>query len=169
LRPQPQRRRIGTLEVVSFFGYSEIEPLLLTKHTPAGHRVYGYLGNRYVRPFLTDFFSAFTDPFVIVGVDESVRSGYAHVARLYHRFSHPMLRPQPAALRARNRVHYAGQSLRYRLEHPRDFVYTGRRGIDAVLIDDIVTTGMTLQEAERVLQRHEVNVLFALTVADARR
>jgi competence protein ComFC len=63
-------------------------------------------------------------------------------------------------------VNYSGKSLQYRLEHPRDFVYTGKSGIDVILVDDIVTTGITLQEAQKVLMEHDVNVLFALTLAD---
>ena len=67
---------------------------------------------------------------------------------------------------ARNRVNYSGKTLQYRLEHPRDFNYTGKSDIDVILIDDIITTGITLQEAHKVLTVHGVNVLFALTLAD---
>ena len=74
--------------------------------------------------------------------------------------------PQHASLMAQNRVNYSGKSLQYRLEHPRDFVYTGKSGIDVILVDDIITTGITLQEAQKVLMENGVNVLFALTLAD---
>jgi len=76
--------------------------------------------------------------------------------------------PQHASLMAQNRVHYAGKPLQYRLDNPRDFRYTGRSGVDVILVDDIITTGITLQEAQQVLLSHDVNVLFALTLADAK-
>jgi competence protein ComFC len=63
-------------------------------------------------------------------------------------------------------VNYSGKSLQFRLEHPRDFVYKGKSNIDVILVDDIITTGITLQEAQKVLMTHGVNVLFALTLAD---
>ena len=65
-----------------------------------------------------------------------------------------------------NRVHYSGKSLQYRLEHPREFVYTGKSDIDAILVDDIITTGITLQEAQKVLIENGVNVLFDLTLVN---
>jgi len=55
----------------------------------------------------------------------------------------------------------------YRLDHPRNFHYRGPRGIEAVLVDDVVTSGITLQEAYETLRREEVDVLFAVTLADA--
>ncbi len=67
---------------------------------------------------------------------------------------------------AKNRVNYSGRSLQYRLDNPRDFVYKGKSGIDVILVDDIITTGITLQEAQKVLIEKGVNVLFALTLAD---
>ena len=63
-------------------------------------------------------------------------------------------------------MNYSGRSLQFRLEHPRDFVYKGKSNIDVILVDDIITTGITLQEAQKVLMDHGVNVLFALTLAD---
>ena len=67
---------------------------------------------------------------------------------------------------AQNRVNYSGQDLQSRLENPRDFLYKGKSNIDVILVDDIITTGITLQEAQKVLLSHGVNVLFALTLAD---
>ncbi len=69
---------------------------------------------------------------------------------------------------AQNRVSYAGKTLQYRIENPRNFIYKGTSSVDAILVDDIITTGITLQEAQNVLLSHGVNVLFALTLADAK-
>ena len=43
-----------------------------------------------------------------------------------------------------------------------------KENIDVILIDDIVTTGSTLEEAHDALKKHDVNVLFALVLADAK-
>jgi len=40
--------------------------------------------------------------------------------------------------------------------------------IEVILVDDIVTTGLTLQEAETILNKNGIVVLFALTLADAK-
>jgi competence protein ComFC len=156
------------MDVVSLFRYRNIEPFLLSKHTPAGYRIYRYFGRRHIAPFLAAFAEGLERPARIVAVDENVRSGYAHTALLARASRFEKLRPLHGVLRARNSVSYAGRSLRFRLENPRDFLYSGPPGIQAVLLDDIVTTGTTLSEARSVLEAHGVEVLFALTLADAR-
>jgi len=162
-------RTIGTLDVISFYHYTTLEPLLLTKHKPEGYRVYKALSKMLLRPFIGEFVESLgeKEEVYIIGVDEVVKSGYSHVALLTHGMKMPQVRVQHGALLAQNRVSYAGKPLQYRLDHPRDFRYRGKRGVDVILVDDIVTTGITLQEAQKVLLGHGVNVLFALTLADA--
>jgi len=159
-------RTVGTLDVISFFRYSTLESLLHTKHKPEGYRVYKKLGALFFRPFIKEFAENDEGEIFIVGIDEVVRNGYSHVALLTHSMQYKQARPQHAVLRARNRVNYSGKSLQFRLDNPRDFVYSGKEGVDVILVDDIITTGITLQEAQKVLMEHDVNVLFALTLAD---
>ena len=166
-RPTVSRRTVGSLEVVSLFHYSAIEPFLLTKHTPLGHRIYRFFGRDYVAPFLEAYRREERKSYGVIGVDEHVGYGYAHAALLTRAVRHPDISVHHSVLLARNRVNYAGKTLQYRLDHPRDFRYTGPKNREVVLVDDIVTTGMTLQEATRELRRHQVDVLFALTLADA--
>ncbi|MCF6207535.1 MAG: ComF family protein [Sulfurovum sp.] len=164
--PSIKTRTVGTLDVISFYRYATLEPLLLTKHKPEGYRIYKALGKMVFAPFIREFLEHDEGVVYVVGVDESVRSGYSHVAQLSHAMKMPGVRVLHNALRARNRVNYSGKSLEYRLKNPRDFIYRGKSGIDVILVDDIVTTGITLQEAQKVLLEHRVNVLFALTLAD---
>ena len=159
-------RKVGTLDVISFFKYSTLESLLHTKHKPEGYRIYKALAKMTMKPFIEEFLESDDRPVYIVGIDEHVKSGYAHVALLTRAVKTKHSIPQYSALMAGNRVNYSGKTLQYRLEHPRDFVYTGKSDIDVILIDDIITTGITLQEAQKVLMEHDVNVLFALTLAD---
>jgi len=171
LVPHVRRRTVGTLEVVSLFGYETIEPFLLSKHRPVGYRIYRYFGRRFIAPFLYEFASKLPGDgrIRVIGVDEQVRRGYSHTAGLTRPVRHRLLEVLHGRLIARRQVHYAGKTLRYRLEHPRDFRYTGPAGGDAILVDDIITTGLTLQQAQQTLHANGVNVLFALTLADAQR
>lgn len=159
-------RKVGTLDVISFFKYSSLETLLHSKHKPEGYRIYKALAQMTMKPFIKEFVENDDRDVYIVGVDETVKSGYAHVALLTRAMKTKYTIPQHSVLMARNRVNYSGKSLQFRLENPRDFVYTGKHNVDVILVDDIITTGITLQEAQNVLISHGVNVLFALTLAD---
>ncbi|HEY9190345.1 MAG TPA: ComF family protein [Sulfurovum sp.] len=164
--PTVSTRKVGTLDVISFFKYSDIERLLHTKHKPEGYRIYKALAKMTVKPFIEEFVESDDRDVYIVGIDEYVKSGYAHVALLTRTMKMKHSIPQHSSLMARNRVNYSGKSLQFRLDHPRDFIYRGKQNIDVILVDDIITTGITLQEAQKVLISHGVNVLFALTLAD---
>jgi len=164
--PTVSTRTVGTLDVISFFKYSTLESLLHTKHKPEGYRIYKALAKMVMKPFMEEFVESDDRDVYIVGIDEHVKSGYAHVALLTRAMKTKSSIPQHSSLMAQNRVNYSGKTLQYRLEHPRNFVYTGKSDIDVILIDDIITTGITLQEAQKVLMAHDVNVLFALTLAD---
>jgi len=163
---QTHTRTIGTLDVVSFYYYPTIAPLLHTKHKPEGNRIYKFFGKMLFEPFIKDFSENAEGEVYIVGVDEYVKSGYAHVAVLTHTMQSKKIKPLHSSLMAQNRVNYSGKNLQFRLANPRNFKYTGKKNIDVILVDDIITTGITLQEAQKVLLSHGVNVLFALTLAD---
>ena len=167
LNPTVSLRKVGTLEVISLFKYRNIAPFLLTKHTPLGHRIYSYFSRRHLAHLLENFARELETPVHLIAIDDRPSGGYSHTAVLVHGVGNDLLPPLPGALRAQNRISYAGKSLRFRLENPRDFRYRGPSGIEAVLIDDIVTTGSTLSEAHRVLRDAGVEVLFAMTLADA--
>jgi len=164
--PTVSTRKVGTLDVISFFKYSTLESLLHTKHKPEGYRIYKALANMTMKPFIEEFVESDDRDVYIVGIDEHVKSGYSHVALLTRTMKTKYSIPQHSVLMLKNRVNYSGKTLQYRLEHPRDFVYTGKSNIDVILIDDIITTGITLQEAQKVLMEYGVNILFALTLAN---
>lgn len=164
--PTVGTRTIGTLDVISFYKYTALESLLLTKHKPEGYRIYKALADMTMKPFMKEFIENDNRDVYIIGVDEYVKSGYAHVALLTRAMKMKHSIPLHASLLARNRVNYSGKDLQFRLSNPRNFTYSGRSGIDVILVDDIITTGITLQEAQSVLQSQGVNVLFALTLAD---
>lgn len=164
--PSIRSKKVGTMDVISFYRYSSIESLLHTKHKPEGHRIYKALAKITMKPFIEEFVENNDGDVYVIGVDEHVKSGYAHVSLLTSAMKLQTSIPEHAKLMSTNRVNYSGKSLQFRLDNPRDFVYTGTEDVHAILVDDIITTGITLQEAQKVLMQHGVNVLFALTLAD---
>ncbi len=169
LKPSVTKRTFGSLEVYSFFNYQHIEDLLLTKHTAQGYKLYKALAKLSFRPFIQTFMESDPREVYVVGIDENVKSGYSHVALLTHEMRHKEVHVEHAKLMAtNNRISYAGKTRQFRIDHPREFVYKGKRDIEVILVDDIVTTGTTLKEATQTLKREGVEVLFALTLASVR-
>ncbi|DAB32281.1 MAG TPA: amidophosphoribosyltransferase [Sulfurospirillum sp. UBA11407] len=153
------------LEVYSFYKYSEIKNLLHTKHTYQGAKVFSLLAKNALLPFVKNLVSK--DVFALP-IDDHVRSGYSHSAVLVREIS-LHVKPLYKSLRAKNTVRYSGQKLHVRKAQKRDFVFTCKeKNIDVILVDDIITTGATLEEAYLTCKEYGVNVLFALTLADAK-
>ena len=79
------------------------------------------------------------------------------------------LKPLFNVLHSTNKVQYAGKSLEFRLQNPRNFEYRGNGNIDVILIDDISTTGLTLKEAKECLEKSGVNVALSVVLANLRK
>ncbi len=167
LKPNITKRVVGTLDVYSFYKYSTIETMLLTKHTSLGFRVFSAISQITFKPFINEFISNDKRKIHIIGIDEKVKNGYSHVAILTNSMKTKYSKVLQASLLSSNNIKYSGKTLQFRLENPRNFTYNGKVNVDVILIDDIITTGTTLQEAKNVLEKSGVNVLFALTLADA--
>jgi len=165
LKPTITKRTINGLDVYSFFNYQHIEDLLLTKHTTQGFKLYKALAKISFKPFIENFMQKNRDKIYVLGVDENVKSAYSHVALLTHTMKHKNVKILHSKLMAKNSVKYAGKSLQFRLENPRKFEYSGLKNIEVILVDDIITTGITLNEAKQLLEKNEIKVLFALTLA----
>jgi len=168
LKPTITKRVVNGLEVYSFFNYQHIEDLLLTKHSAQGFKVYKALAKISFKPFIKRFIEADNRSISVIGIDENVKYGYSHVALLTHELKYQNVKVLHASLMAKNSIKYAGKSLQFRLENPREFIYKGIKNIEVILVDDIITTGTTLKEAKNMLQRSGVKVLFALTLASVK-
>lgn len=164
----PKCREIGDFKIYSFFAFSEIEYLLHSKYQKIGSRIYGILARKasqYLKSILDSPLQVYG-----VGIDDKVGAqGYAHNAILLHSLKCVGIKPLYSTLYARNRVSYAGKSLEFRQANPRNF-YLKRKVKDKeiVLVDDIITTGLTLTEAKEFLESKGAKVLNALVFADAR-
>ena len=154
-------------KIYSFYHYSEIEDLLKTKHTHIGASVYAILAKMAFSRFADEF--SFPDKVYALAVDDHVKRGYSHTAILTKALKSKKIEPIYSSLRAQNHVTYSAKSLEYRLQNSRDFIYSFKSEINAILVDDIVTSSTTLNEAKNKLLKCSVEPLFALTLADARK
>ncbi|MCH9812616.1 MAG: ComF family protein [Epsilonproteobacteria bacterium] len=153
-------------KIYSFYHYSEISDLLKTKHTHLGAAVYAILAQNAFSLFTKQF--VYTNPVYALPIDDHPSSGYSHTAILAKALHNKTIKPRYRTLRAQNQIAYSGKSLTFRLQNPRNFHYLYRSGIDAIIVDDIVTSTTTINEAKNTLLKHNVNPLFAMTIADAR-
>jgi len=151
--------------VYSFYNYNDIAPLLHTKHTYIGAKIFAQLGKHTFFEFLKTF--ELPRGIYAIPIDDHVRHGYSHSAILA-KATQPYLMPLYCSLRAQNHISYSGKSRAYRKTNKRDFIVNVEKKRDVILLDDIVTTGCTLEEAHETLKQHGVNVLFALVLADAK-
>jgi len=154
-------------KIYSFYHYSEIEDIIKTKHTHIGASVYSILAKIAFGRFAKEF--SFSQKVYALAIDDHVKRGYSHTAILTKALKSKNIQPVYSSLRARNHVTYSAKSLEYRLQNPRDFIYSYKREIYAIIVDDIVTSSTTLNEAKNKLLKYSVEPLFALTLADARK
>lgn len=166
IKLSPQKRHYADgFAVFSFYEYQSVEFLLKSKYHLIGSRIYKFLAKKAQRYFQSangDFHGVYG-----IGVDDRVEHYYSHSGVIVREFAKNFT-PLFGALKAQNNIHYAGKSLKYRQNHKKGFVYSGRRDISAVLIDDIITSGASIDEARECLEKNGVKVLFALVLSDAR-
>ena len=148
-------------DIISFYKYEDIEVLIKFKYEKFGSFIFKELSS----PFAL-FSKNYPKVLNIIPIDDKIDKGYSHTAIL----ANAMKKDKKffSTLHSKNSVQYAGKSLEFRLSNPRNFEYFGPKGIDVVLVDDIVTTKTTINEAKEVLKKYNVNVLFSLVLADLR-
>jgi len=166
LEPSLYKRKVrGNIEVYSFYKYSAIEKLLHTKHTDLGYYIFTILAKIAFQRFSKNF--EFEEGVVSLGIDEHVRHGYSHTAILNKALRSNVITPRFSKIKARSSETYSGKSFQYRLLHPRKFSLRPFKEKYVILVDDIITTGMTLTQAVEAVEQEGKEVLFCLTLADA--
>lgn len=166
LQPSFYKRKIrGNIDVYSFYKYQDIEKLLHTKHTDLGYYIYSILAKIAFKRFAENF--DFEEDVVSLGVDEHVKHGYSHTAILNKMLRSEHIKPRFNKITAGSSDTYSGKSFQYRLLHPRRFKVKQFKEKYVILVDDIVTTGMTLTQAVEALEQEGKEVIFCLTLADA--
>ncbi|MDP3266376.1 MAG: phosphoribosyltransferase family protein [Sulfuricurvum sp.] len=166
LTPSLYKRKIlGSIPVYSFFPYSDIEPLLLTKHTDLGYYLYTLMAKRSMQQFAKEW--NYEKKVVSISIDDHTASGYAHTAILNRALKSPLITPLYGKMHATQHHKYAGKSVEERLANPRNFQYVSFGEEEVILVDDIVTTGTTLTEAAETLHAQGKKVILCLTLTDA--
>ena len=167
LKPNLYKRVVKKeFETYSFYRYSAVKDLILTKHKFIGYFIYNILAQESFKKFAKEF--KFINQVYSFSCDDHIKNGYSHTAILNKYLKSTYITPVHSVLRAQTNVNYSGKSLQFRQNNPRNFKYKYHSNIDAIIIDDIITTGSTIKEAKKTLEENGVNVLFALTLADAR-
>jgi len=150
--------------VLSFYEYDDISELIKYKYNRFGSRVFWEIA----KP-LKEFAKNYKEKGVLIPIDDNIKKGYSHTAILAKSLESSFLHPQFGSLLAKNDVKYAGKSLEFRLKNKKDFYYTGKKNIKAILVDDIYTTGTTISEAKEVLAKSGVEVEFSIVLSKVRR
>ncbi len=151
-------------DIISFYQYDEIENLLKYKYHPFGSRVFEILAKNSFEVFA----KTYKEKIYSIAIDDNPKKGYSHTAILNRSLQSKYITPLYKKLLSKNKITYAGKDLQFRLNNPRDFVYTGKKDMDVILVDDVVTTGTTTKEAKELLKKYNVNVVFCVVLVDKR-
>ena len=150
----------------SFYPFSEIEDLISSKYYFYGDRIYNILAQLSFKKFAINF--NFDQTILAIPIDDHTRHDFSHSAILARALKSTYIRPIYNTLHATNIVKYAGKNKAYREKNPRGFKLNNLHNQTVILCDDLITTGTTIKEAKKVLEQNNNEVLFSLTLADAK-
>ncbi|MFP6075651.1 ComF family protein [Helicobacter pylori] len=171
LNDLPLSLKVRVLEgvsVYSFYAYSEIEELIKSKYALIGSRILPLLSQKAGKEFVRILQEqGLNTPLYGIAIDDKIKSFYSHSAALLKGFCQGNLKPTYGTLRATNTISYAGKSLEFRANNPRDFTFKGDESLDYFLLDDIITTGTTLKEALKYLKALNIKAHFAIALCSA--
>jgi len=167
LQPTLNKRQLDEdFFVYSFYSYEELQDLLNTKYEFFGDKVFNILAQLSFEKFSSNF--NYHDKVISIPIDDHTRHEFSQSAILAKHTKSKIITPIYSTLKATNKIKYAGKNLDFRQKNPRRFKYTGNNEIKVILIDDLVTTGLTLREARKKLLKFKCETLFALTLCDAK-
>ncbi|WP_120944906.1 ComF family protein [Helicobacter labacensis] len=168
LTPTILKRALGGISVYGFYLYDEVKVLLKSKYHDIGSRLLALLARKARSSFLQQVYPTLNLPHPLHGVciDDTLKRAYAPTAVILRQFcQYSPFSPLYYQLRATQEITYAGQSLAFRQSHSKGFIYKGQEGLDCFLLDDILTTGTTMQQALQTLAHAGVRVHFGVVLA----
>ncbi len=167
LQPIFKKRTLqNTFDIYSFYEYDDIKKLINTKYQFHGDRVFKILAKLAFKKFASNF--NFPNEVFAIPIDDHTRHNFSQSAILTKHLKSKNIKPIYNTLKATNIVKFAGKDLEFRKANKRDFMYSGTKNVQVILIDDLVTTGLTMLEARQILEDNGCEVLFGLTLSDAR-
>lgn len=149
----------------SFYSFSEIEEFITSKYYFHGDKVFNILARLSFKKFAQNF--DFDEIVYSIGIDEHTRHEFSQTAILSRHLKSKNIKPLYNQLKATNIVKYAGHDLEFRKKNKRKFK-TSLSNKKIILVDDLITTGTTILEAKKTLEKKNNQVLFSLTLADAK-
>jgi len=152
--------------VYSFYEFDEIKQLINSKYYFYGDRILNILADLSFRKFSNNF--KFNQSVTVIPIDDHMRHDFSHSAILAKHMKSKYLNVKFNTLKAQNIIKYAGKSLKFRQKNKRDFSYTGKKNLKIILVDDLLTSGSTILQAKEILEKNNCEVLFALTLSDAK-
>ncbi len=150
----------------SFYALSDIQELLNSKYYFYGDRVYKILASLSFKKFALNF--SYNEQVYAIAIDDHTRHNFSHTAILALALKSKYILPKYNILKAQNHVKYAGKDLKYRQNNPRRFKLANITNQTTILCDDLITTGATILEGKKILENKNNQVLFSLTLADAK-
>lgn len=149
----------------SFYSFSEIEDFLTSKYYFHGDRVFNILAKLSFSKFAQNF--KYKELIYSIGIDEHTRHEFSQTAILSKHLKSKYIKPLYGKCKATNIVKYAGKDLEFRKKNKRKFdIKVSNKSI--ILVDDLITTGTTILEAKKACEKKNNQVLFCLTLADAK-
>ena len=164
-------RQVKGFSVFYCYGYSEIRELILSKHHEYGAAVLARIASLSLAKFPLHLqreisanpqnYEAFkTDgifKFNAVPLDDDSRSGYSHTAILARALKSELIEPKFHCLRAQ-----------FRLKHKRNFKILTPPQFPVILVDDIITSGLSMLQARESLIDGGFMPVCGLVLANAK-
>lgn len=148
----------------SFFEYDSIKELLNSKYYDFGDKIYKILAILSFKKFSENL--SYDTHLYSVGIDTNKYTNFSHTAILSKELNSKQITPIYDKLQATNHIKYAGKSLEFRQNNPRNFKVRDLQNKDLIIVDDIVTTGTTIVEAKKTLESHSNKVHFTMALSD---
>ncbi|MDR2153278.1 MAG: ComF family protein [Helicobacteraceae bacterium] len=161
----PRLHNLRDLRAITFYDYDDIAPLTNAKYYPFGSFALKQLAIKAFKPFFSEL--KLDNKAALIPIDDRVGAWYSHSAVLAKFGAAGIVTPRFGRLRARSKDKYAGQTLAFRQSRPRRFVFKDFEERDAILLDDLITTGTTLLEAGETLEKNGKTALFAVALTRA--
>jgi len=151
--------------VYSFYKFDDVKEFINSKYEFYGDRVFSILAKLSFEKFAQNF--DYGELVYAIPIDDHTRHEFSHTAILARYLKSKYITCEFNVLKAQNIVKYAGKDLVFRQNNKRGFVYKGKKKIQVILIDDVVTTGRTMLEAKETLENNNCEVLFGLSISNA--